>query len=150
MTEAEKEAAKLKVSNEYQAKVDALNAGRTGVGPRAAYGFTRGKGSIPFVYERFDESMPDTLPKTVQDFLTVTKSSPDDLIKFVISGYNDKLYTEASDPIAEFVNQTWDDETKTRFRLVVRNYAAAVGGSIEDAVKLMLPGFDAAAAKAKA
>ncbi len=141
--ETEKEAS----NKEYQAKVDKLNEGRTGVGTRAAYGYTRGKGSMPFTYERFDESQPDTLPKSSQDFVSTTRVADDaSLVKLLIAGYNEKLYTEASDPIAEHVNPAWDDETKTRFRLVVRNYMVGVGSSLDEAVALIKPGFEKAIA----
>lgn len=130
------------IEKDYQAKVDALNATRTGVGTRAAYGFTRGKGSIPFVYEKFDESKPDTLPKSFQQFMDVTGVKDEAVLtNYLISGRNEELYTTASDPIAEYVEPTWSDEVKNQFRLVVRNYARGVNGTIEDAVALIKPGF---------
>lgn len=142
-----KETEKEATNKEYQAKIDALNANRTGVGTRAAYGYTRGKGSMPFIYERFDDAQQDTLPKSMQEFVSTTKVAGDaELTKLAIAGYNEKLYTEASDPIAEHVNPSWDDETKTRFRLVVRNYMVGVGSSLDEAVALIKPGFEKALA----
>lgn len=146
----QKETEKEATNKEYQAKVDALNANRTGIGTRAAYGYTRGKGSMPFIYERFDESQPDTLPKSMQEFVAVAKVTDDaSLTKLAVAGLNEKLYTEASDPIAEHVNPSWDDETKTRFRLVVRNYMVGVGASLDDSVALIKPGFEKALAAKK-
>lgn len=145
-----KETEKEATNKEYQAKIDALNANRTGVGTRAAYGYTRGKGSMPFIYERFDDAQQDTLPKSMQEFVSTTKVAGDaELTKLAIAGYNEKLYTEASDPIAEHVNPSWDDETKTRFRLVVRNYMVGVGASLDDSVSLIKPGFEKALAAKK-
>lgn len=143
----QKDSEKEATNKEYQAKVDAANAGRTGIGTRAAFGYTRGKGSMPFVYERFDESLPDTLPKSMQEFITATKVADDAaLTKLAIAGYNEKLYTDASDPIAEHVNPTWDEEVRNRFRLVVRNYMAGADASLDDAVALIKPGFENAIA----
>ena len=138
------------IEKEYQAKVDAANANRTGVGTRAAYGFTRGRGSMPFIYEKFDESQPDTLPKSIEQFMEVTKESDESvLVGYLIAGKNEKSYTDASDPIAEYVDPTWPEDVQTQFRLVVRNYARATNGTIEDAVALIKPGFDAGVAAKK-
>lgn len=143
----ETQSEKAAIEKEYQGKIDALNAGRAGVGTRAFYGFTRGKGSMPFVYEKFDIAVPASLPKSVEEFMSVTKVDADkDLTDLLIDGYNEKLYTEASDPIAEYVNPAWTPETQTRFRLVVRGYAASAQVSIEAAVELIKPGFEKAAA----
>jgi hypothetical protein len=83
----------------------------------------------------------------MQDFVSVSKITDEpSLVKLVIAGYNEKLYTEASDPIAEHVNPTWDDETKGRFRLVVRNYMNGAQVSLDEAVATIKPGFDKAVA----
>lgn len=125
-------------------KVKTANASRNGVGTRMFAGRTRGKGSLVITYENFDESQPDTLPKSIQQFMEVTgKKDEPSLVKFLIDGYNQELYTAASDPLAEFVDPTWPDDAQTQFRLVVRNYSRGANVSLEDAVKLIKPGFDA-------
>lgn len=122
---------------------DKLNEGKTGVGTRFFITNTRGKGSMEVQYEAFDESQPDTLPKNIQEFVTVTEADEDSIIKYLISGYNDVAYTEASDPLREHVNPAWPKEVQLNFRLVVRNYSRGVKVSLEDAVNLIKPGFDA-------
>jgi len=145
----QKDSEKEAIIKEYEAKVAKLNEGRTGVGTRAAFGFTRGKGSMPFIYERYDESQPDTLPKTPSEFAENSKvTDAGQLTKLLIAGMNEKLYTDASDPIAEHVNATWDEETRNRFRLVVRNYMTGAEASLDDAVALIKPGFEKAVAAA--
>ena len=125
--------------------VNEENAKRTGVGTRMKVGRTRGKGSIVIKYEHFDESQPDTLPTTIQSFLEVVKLDPDknepDVVRYLIAGYNEELYTAASDPLAEFVEATWPQEVQTQFRLVVRNYSRGANVPLEDAVALIKPGF---------
>ena len=132
------------------AEVEAENKGRSGVGLRKAIGKTRGKGSVTVTWERFDESQPDTLPKSIKEFNEITKVSDEPtLLAYLIEGFNSAAYTAASDPLAEFVNPAWSDEVQTQFRTVVRNYARGVNVSIEDAVKLIKPGFDASFTAAK-
>jgi hypothetical protein len=145
----------LKAEKNKKAEQDAadekrLNEGRSGKGTRVTLGYTRGRSTTRIQYEAFDETMPDTLPLTVAEFVELTKT-PDEktLVSYLIDGYNSAQYTAASDPIADFVNPVWDDAVKTQFRTVVRNYANATGVSIEDAVNLIKPGIEAAQAKAK-
>jgi hypothetical protein len=125
-----------------QAEAEKDNASRSGIGTRLKVGRTRGKGSIVIKYENFDESQPDTLPKSIEQFMEVTgvKSEPD-LVNLLIAGHNEALYTAASDPLAEFVEETWPTEVKTQFRLVVRNYSRGASVSLDDAVELIKPGF---------
>lgn len=127
------------------------NKTRSGVGTRKRVGQTRGKASMVISWEAFDISQPETLPKSIKEFTTVTGvTSEADLLAMVIDGYNDSQYTAASDPIAEFVEASWPDDVKAQFRLVVRNYSKAIGASIEDAVALIKPGIVKAQAANKA
>jgi len=143
-TEAPSAAADSEFTN-AEKFVNEENAKRTGVGTRMKVGRTRGKGSIVIKYEHFDESQPDTLPTTIQSFLEVVKLDPDknepDVVRYLIAGYNEELYTAASDPLAEFVEATWPQEVQTQFRLVVRNYSRGANVPLEDAVALIKPGF---------
>lgn len=147
----------VKAEQKKKAEADAaeekqLNQGRTGKGTRATIGYTRGRSTQKIVYEAFDESQPETLPKSTTEFLDLTKDygSADDakLVSWLIDGFNSDQYTLASDPIADYVEKSWPDEVQKQFRLVVRNYANATGHSIEDAVNLIKPGIEAAQKKA--
>lgn len=126
-----------------QKKADTTNASRSGVGTRVMVGSTRGKASLVIDWEAFDESKPDTLPTSIQQFMEVTgvKDEPS-LVGYLISGYNEANYTAASDPLAEFVSDSWPQDAKTQFRLVVRNYSRGAQVSLEDAVGLIKPGFE--------
>lgn len=125
-----------------QKEADAKNAGKTGVGVRLRIGQTRGKNPLIIEWEAFDESKPDTLPKSIQEFMEVTqvKDEPS-LVSYLIGGYNDAAYTAASDPLAEYVEATWPPDAQAQFRLVVRNYSRGAQVSLEDAVALIKPGF---------
>ena len=145
--EARKEALKAR-SEANAAEEKRLNEGRNGVGTRVMVGMSRGKNPVKVVYEAFDEEKAETLPKTVSQFLEITKTSDEaDYLKYLIEGYNSIQYTTASDPIAEFVDDSWLPEVKTQFRNVVRNYSKATGVSIEDAVALIKPGIVASQKK---
>lgn len=139
------------VQEQRKAKEKELNASRTGKGTRVKIGATRGKNSQEIQYEAFDESLTDTLPVSVDEFMSLTGVNDEKvLLGYLIDGFNAANYTAASDPVAEFIEPTWDDETKKQFRLVVRNYASGAGVSLDDAVKLIKPGIVAAqAAKAQ-
>lgn len=147
MTDADK----LKERNAKDAAEEAkLNEGRTGKGLRFNIGYTRGKGSQRIQYEAFDDSKPETLPATLSEFMELTNVKDEkSILGYVIEGFNLNQYRTASDPIAEFVNPAWSDETQKQFRLVVRNYANATGVSIEDAVNLIKPGIEASEAAKK-
>lgn len=123
-----------------------LNANKSGVGTRTFLAMTRGKGPIEIKYDAFDKSQPDTLPKTIKEFLGVAELDPTKdepaIVNYLIEGYNEVAYTEASDPLAEFVDKTWPIESQAQFRLVVRNYSRGAQVSIEDAVALIKPGFE--------
>lgn len=131
--------------NPFQAEAEETNKSRSGKGLRVKYGFTRGKGSIPIKWEAFDESQPDTLPVSFEEFMALTGVKAEkDLVDFLVTGFNDSQYTAASDPIAEYVNPAWDKETQNQFRLVVRNLSKAMDASIESVVGMVKPGVEKA------
>lgn len=126
-----------------QVEAEAANNSRTGVGTRVAVGKTRGKGSVVIKWERFDDTKPETLPTSIQQFMDITgKKDEPSLVGYLIAGFNEENYTAASDPLAEFVDYSWPPEAQTQFRTVVRNYARGANVALEDAVSLIKPGFD--------
>lgn len=141
MSDEQKSAKEVELESK-QKEADATNAARTGVGTRVRVGQTRGKNPMVISWEAFDESKPDTLPTSIQQFMEVTnvKDEPS-LTSFLIGGLNDANYTAASDPLAEYVEVTWPQEAQTQFRIVVRNYSRGAQVSLEDAVTLIKPGF---------
>ena len=145
----EAEKARLKARSEaMEAEEKSLNEGRTGKGTRAMVGMTRGKNPQKVTYEAFDESQPDTCPKSLSEFMDIAKVSDETtIVSYLIDGFNSAQYTAASDPIAEFVNPVWDDKVKSGFRLVVRNFASNNGISIDDAVALIKPAYEASQKK---
>ena len=141
MSEDQKTAKEIELEA-AQKKADETNATRTGVGTRQRVGQTRGKNPMVITWDAFDESKPESLPTSIQQFMDVTnvKDEPS-LVSFLIGGLNDANYTAASDPLAEYVDLTWPQEAQTQFRLVVRNYSRGASVSLEDAVALIKPGF---------
>lgn len=126
-----------------------LNTGKTGQGLRSFLGMTRGRNPQEIQYQNWDESQPDTLPKTLSEFMELRKEVSDEpsIVRRLILGDNDVLYSEASDPIAEYVEASWPEETQKQFRIVIRNYASAAKVSIEDAVALLKPAIAASVSK---
>lgn len=119
------------------------NATKKGKGLRTLVGATRGRSTMNIKYQAFDESVPDSLPTTVEEFVSITGiKSNSELCELLVVGFNDKAYTEASDPIAEHVNKAWPDDVKAQFRIVVRNLSKMQEISIEDAVKFVKPGVE--------
>ncbi len=134
-----------------------LNASRTGVGTRIFLGMTRGRNPQEIQYENWDESQPTTLLTTFAQVLDLHKTrgqegdvAEKEIVRRWTLGDNDILYQEASDPVAEFVEQTWPEDVQKGFRLVVRNYSINAKVSIEDAVALIKPGIVASQAAKKA
>jgi hypothetical protein len=119
----------------------AVNASRTGVGTRLFTGSTRGKNPIVIQYEKFDETQPDTLPKSVSQFMELVSTEDKVLLDFLLRGYNEASYEAASDPLAEYVVDSWAPDVKLTFRTAVRNYAKGLGIEFEDAVNIIRPGF---------
>ena len=148
---AEQKAAKERLSAEVKAaeeKATAENATRSGKGTRVSVGMTRGRNPQVISFEEFDDVLPETLPTTLSEFMEVAKVQDEKLIvEYLIDGFNSAQYTQASDPVAEFVDATWPEEVQKAFRLVVRNYAANANVSIEDAVALIKPGIVASQKK---
>lgn len=141
-TKEQKDAA-LKARNaDMEKREKALNEGKTGKGLREFLGMTRGRNPLEIQYQNWDDSQPDTLPLSLSEFMDLRKITDEkDIVRRLILGDNEILYTEASDPVAEYVESSWSDDVKKQFRLVVRNYATATGVSIEDAVALIKPGI---------
>lgn len=134
-----------------EAKAVEANKNRTGKGTRVKVGSTRGKNPQAISFENFDESLPDTLPKTLSEFMGLFPNVGEpEIVSYIVDGFNLAMYTAASDPIAEYVDLSWDMEVQKQFRLVVRNYSNATGVSIEDAVALIKPGIESAASAARA
>ena len=107
-------------------------------------GRTRGKNPRDITYEAFDLEQPDTLPKSMQEFVEVTgKNEEKDILELVISGYNDAAYSAASDEIGEFVRDEWDKEYQNQFRLTFRNFSKISGKSIDETVEMLMPAIEA-------
>jgi hypothetical protein len=146
---AEAKAAREARQAEIDAKELVLNKDRSGKGTRVAIGLTRGRNPQMVQYEAFDETQPDTLPKTISEFMDLTHVSDEPTIMgYLIDGFNSANQTAASDPSAEFVDATWPEDVQKQFKIVVKNYANATGVSIEDAVALIKPGIVASQLKA--
>ena len=145
------EAAKTELELAQEAAIEKakeINSARTGKGTRVKVGSTRGRNPQVISFEAFDEAQKETLPTTLSEFMEITKVQDEPTImEYLIDGFNSSNYTLASDPVAEFVDASWDDDVKKQFRLVVRNYSNATGVSIEDAVALIKPGIVAAQKK---
>ena len=149
MTEVAK--TELEVAREaLEAKAAETNKARTGKGTRVKVGSTRGKNPQAITFESFDLSLPETLPADSEEFLALTGTKDAKvLLSYLLDGYNDAMYTAASDPIAEYVEQSWSEDVQKAFRMAVRNFASGASVSIEDAVALIKPGIVAAEAKRK-
>lgn len=123
-----------------------LNAAITGKGLRKFLGMTRGRNPQEIQYAGWDLSLVDSLPVTISEFAELRKDAVSDeagLVRRLLLGDNELLYTEASDPVSEYVDLTWPEDIQKMFRQVVRNYSSAAGISIEDAVALVKPGIAA-------
>lgn len=109
-----------------------------------AKGRTRGKNPRDIEYEKFDHEQPDTLPKTMKEFMEVTKVDKEsDLLDLLVSGFNDSQYSAASDEIGEFINDAWDKDYQAQFRLTVRNFSKISGKSVEETVAMLKTAIDA-------
>jgi hypothetical protein len=150
LSEKEQEKAALKARDaEITAKETELNKDRTGKGTRVTIGLTRGRNPQMVQYESFWDSLPDTLPASLSEFMDLTKVQDEKLIvSYLIDGFNSASYTNASDPVAEFVDPAWTDEIAKQFKFVIKNYSSALNMSVEDSVALIKPGFVAGLVKA--
>jgi hypothetical protein len=130
-----------------QIDADEENSKRTGLGTRVFVGQTRGKNPLIISWEAFDESIPESLPTSIAEFVKVSGVSVEYekdkmcLVSLLIAGLSDANYTAASDPLAEFVDPSWPDEAQAQFRIVTRNYSRGAEVSLEEAVALIKPGF---------
>lgn len=111
------------------------------VGPRWKVGATRGKNPQIITFEFLDQSQPDTLPKSVPDFMAQITDNTDTLLDYLIRGYNDAKQEAASDPLAEHVSDVWSPEVQLTFRTAVRNYAKGLQMELDEAVAIIRPGF---------
>jgi hypothetical protein len=136
-----KKAARAAAVAAKQKIADAENAKRTGQGTRLLVGTTRGRSTVPFTYEAFDVSLPETMPKSVEDFMTLTTTEDAPLLGYLIEGYNSLSEKNAADPVNEFVDASWPEDVQKRFKIVIRNYSNDANVSIEDAVSLLKPGI---------
>ena len=130
-----------------QKEIDAKNVQRSGKGLRLKVGATRGKGSQVIDYEIFDESKPDTMPGSVEEFLNILAKAQDgkavsetEMLSYLVDGFNAQSYTNASDPIAEHIDASWPEGIQKAFRANIRSYMQMVPGlSVEDVVALVKP-----------
>lgn len=151
---SEKEANKLALKareKEIADKEKELNSSLSGKGLRWFVGLTRGRNPQMVQYQGFDESQPLTLPTSVNEFISLAGIPADNdgekkVVGFLIDGYNSASFTEASDPVAEYVDASWPEDVQKAFRITIRQYSATAGVSIEDAVKLIKPGIAAGVA----
>lgn len=144
--EALKAAAKAKLEADT-AEEKRLNEGRTGKGTRATVGYTRGKGSQRIIYESFDESQPDTLPSSLDEFMSLSEVKDEKaIVALLIDGFNSSQYANASDPISEYANVAWPDEVQKQFKVSVRNLVNATNGvlSLEAAATVIRTEIDKA------
>lgn len=135
-----------------QLAADAENKTRVGKGTRVKVGQTRGKNPSVISWDYFDTDSKDTLPESIKEFADVTGIKKEsELVAYLIDGFNGAQYSAASDEIGEYLDDSWDKETAAQFRLVIRNMSRMTGASIEDTVKMLKPGIQAAfESKAKA
>lgn len=143
---AAKEAAKKAREEATAAKqklADAENATRSGMGTRQVVGTTRGRNTVPFIYEAFSGDFADSLPKSVDDFLGFTKLDGDNplVVTYLIEGYNSISESNGSDPLNEYIDSTWPEDVQKRFKVVIRNYSQDSNMSIEDTVDLLRDGI---------
>jgi len=124
-------------------QAEGVNLTRSGVGTRLKVGATRGKNPQVITFENFDDSKPETLPKSVAQFMEVITSKEDALVDYLIRGLNEANYEAASDPLAEYVVASWAADVQLTFRTAVRNYSKGLGIPLEDAVSIIRPGFTA-------
>jgi hypothetical protein len=105
-------------------------------------GSTRGRSTTSFVYEAFDSSLPETLPKDVSEFMNLTTSDDAPLLNYLIEGFNAINEKNAADPVNEYVDSSWPEDVQKRFKTAIKFYAESSNVSIEDAVALIKPGIE--------
>lgn len=58
--------------------------------------------------------------------------------KRFVNGYNEAMYTEVADPIAEFIDASWSDDIKKSFRTSVNALAKTLGMDKEDVATFLV------------
>lgn len=111
------------------------------VGPRIKVGATKGKNPQIVSWEAFDDAFPESLPKSVAQFMEIVTNEENKLVDYLIRGYNDANQEAASDPLSEYVVSSWPADVQSTFRQAVRNYSRGLEMSLEDAVNIIRPGF---------
>src|SRR5882672_11840176 len=86
--EAKAEALKARTAEIEREEKD-LNKDRTGKGTRAMISMSRGRNPVKVTYEAFDESLKETLPATLSEFMEITKVQDEPTIMgYLIDGFN--------------------------------------------------------------
>ena len=113
----------------------AENAKRSGKGLRIQVNSTRGKNPQVISYEAFDKDAAETLPADFAEFQSLTQVSDErEIVELLIIGYNQKAYTLASDPIAEYYEPDWTPDIRSGFKASVKGLTATGVLSLEQAV----------------
>lgn len=118
------------------------NASDVKVGLVKKEGSTRGKNPRKIEYMAFDQSVPASLPKSLKEFVEITKATEVELLEYAIDGFNSAAYSAASDEIGEFIPDSWDKDTAAQFRLAVRNTSKLTGLDIEATVNMLKPAIE--------
>ena len=145
----------LKARNaDMNAREKKLNEGKNGKGTRTFLGMTRGRNPQEIEFENWDVEQPTTLLDSLAEGIDLMEqrgfkgeNGEREIVRRILIGDNDILYTEASDPVAGFVEASWSEDIKKGFRAVVRNYSTNLGMSIEDAANIIKPAYLASQAK---
>jgi hypothetical protein len=132
---------------DMDAREKTLNASKTGKGTRTFLAMTRGRNPQEIQYENWDDSLPDSLPTTLSECMSLITEKESEIVRRIILGDNDVRYAEASDPVSEYVDATWDADVQARFKVTIRNFARDSNLSIEDAVAIIKPSVIASQAK---
>src|SRR5215510_3661708 len=94
----EKAEAEAKTENEKRQTVEGEGDNKKvtqHLGTRVKVGATRGKNPSVITFEQWDDSIPESLPKSLQQFLEYTKANEATMLDYAIRGHNDALYEAA-------------------------------------------------------
>lgn len=127
-----------------QAEVAEKNKALSGKGLRWRAGQTRGKNSSVITWKAFDLEAKDSLPATIPEFVELTGAKADEILEYIVDGYNSAAYGLASDELFEYVDDSWDKDTKNQFRLAVRNFVKLTGKSVEEIANMVKAGMASA------
>lgn len=121
-----------------ETKANEVNLKREGKGLRVKVGSTRGKNPQVISFEAFDENQSETLPESFAEFQSLTNVTDEkEIVELLIIGFNDKAYTLASDPIAEYYEPDWSTDIRAGFKASVKGLTATGVISLEQAVTLV-------------